>query len=147
MISYIKKVYAHINEWIAVRANGIFASMSFFWFCNALVLLGVANPKTMPVVQFISSAWVQLVALPLIGVGTILAARSSDQLAKEQHDAVMKESDETQLILTEIIAIGKEAKALHLQTQELLKEVHEMHRLLNEQLSKTKPVVKKQVVK
>ena len=44
----------------------------------------------------------QLIALPLLGVGTVLAARSSDQLAKEQHDAVIETVSNLRAMMTEL---------------------------------------------
>ncbi|MBB5372940.1 hypothetical protein [Acidocella aromatica] len=91
-----------LNDQIAIRANAIFATMGFFWFCLVLTLLPLKWPATMPFVQYASSGVLQLVALPLLGVGTILAARSSDQLAKEQHDAVMETVNDVRQMLTEL---------------------------------------------
>lgn len=91
-----------LNDQIAIRANAIFATMGFFWFCLVLTLLPLKWPATMPFVQYASSGVLQLVALPLLGVGTILAARSSDQLAKEQHDAVMETVNDVRQMLSEL---------------------------------------------
>jgi hypothetical protein len=88
--SKLHQSFAKLDDLIAVRANAIFASMGFFWFCLALTLLPLKWPAAMPFVQYASSGVLQLIALPLLGVGTLLAARASDQLAKEQHDAVME---------------------------------------------------------
>ena len=81
---------AKINDWIAIKANQIFATMGFFWFCLLLSLLPLKWPSTMAFVQYASSGVLQLIALPLLGVGTVLAARASDAVSKEQHDAVME---------------------------------------------------------
>jgi hypothetical protein len=91
-----------LNDQIAIRANAIFATMGFFWFCLILTLVPLKWPAAMPFVQYASSGVLQLVALPLLGVGTILAARSSDQLAKEQHDAVMETVNDVRQMLSEL---------------------------------------------
>lgn len=93
---------AWLNDQIAIRANAIFATMGFFWFCLIFSLLPLKWPASMPFVQYASSGVLQLIALPLIGVGTILAARSSDQLAKEQHDAVMETVESMRQLVGEI---------------------------------------------
>ncbi len=93
---------SRLNDQIALRSNQIFATMGFFWFCLVFSLLPLKWPATMPFVQYASSGVLQLIALPLLGVGTILAARSSDQLAKEQHDAVMETVRDMQLLMAEI---------------------------------------------
>ncbi|HQT66297.1 MAG TPA: hypothetical protein PLC74_01700 [Acetobacteraceae bacterium] len=91
-----------INDAIALRSNAIFATMGFFWFCLVFSLIPLKWPATMPFVQYASSGVLQLIALPLLGVGTILAARSSDKLAKEQHDAVIETVRDMHELMTEI---------------------------------------------
>ena len=91
-----------LNDQIAIRSNQIFATMGFFWVCLVFSLLPLKWPATMPFVQYASSGVLQLIALPLLGVGTLLAARSSDQLAKEQHDAVMETVTSMHLLMTEL---------------------------------------------
>jgi hypothetical protein len=91
-----------INDGIALRSNQVFATMGFFWFCLVFSLLPLRWPSTMPFVQYASSGVLQLVALPLLGVGTILAARSSDALAKEQHDAVLETVADLHTLMTEL---------------------------------------------
>jgi hypothetical protein len=56
----------------------------------------------MPFVQYASSGVLQLIALPLLGVGTVLAARASDRLAKEQHDAVMETVTDLHALMAEL---------------------------------------------
>ncbi|MDE8343801.1 MAG: hypothetical protein POG24_08280 [Acidocella sp.] len=91
-----------LNDQIAIRSNAIFATMGFFWFCLIFSLLPLKWPDTMPFVQYASSGVLQLIALPLLGVGTILAAKSSDQLAKEQHDAVLETMNNMRILMEEI---------------------------------------------
>ncbi|OYV36870.1 MAG: hypothetical protein B7Z80_14405 [Rhodospirillales bacterium 20-64-7] len=91
-----------LNDQIAIRSNAIFATMGFFWFCLIFSLLPLKWPATMPFVQYASSGVLQLIALPLLGVGTILAAKSSDQLAKEQHDAVLETMSNMRILMEEI---------------------------------------------
>ena len=106
-----------LNDQIAVRANAIFATMGFFWFCLILTLLPLKWPVTMPFVQYASSGVLQLIALPLIGVGTILAARSSDKLAKEQHDAVMETVTSMRQLMSEVHQLHID---LHVKVAEVL---------------------------
>jgi len=91
-----------LNDTIALRSNQIFATMGFFWFCLVFSLLPLRWPGVMPFVQYASSGVLQLIALPLLGVGTILAARSSDKLAKEQHDAVIETMQNMHTLMAEI---------------------------------------------
>jgi hypothetical protein len=100
-----------LNDGIAVRSNAIFASMGFFWLCLVFSLLPLKWPVVMPFVQYASSGVLQLIALPLLGVGTIIAARSSDRLAKEQHDAVMETVSNMHILMTEIHQMHQELVA------------------------------------
>jgi hypothetical protein len=91
-----------LNDGIALRSNAIFATMGFFWFCLIFSLIPLKWPASLPFVQYASSGVLQLIALPLLGVGTILAAKSSDQLAKEQHDAVLETVNNMHTLMQEI---------------------------------------------
>jgi hypothetical protein len=91
-----------LNDSIALRSNQIFATMGFFWFCLVFSLIPLKWPASLPFVQYASSGVLQLIALPLLGVGTVLAARSSDRLAKEQHDAVMETVSDLHELMAEL---------------------------------------------
>jgi hypothetical protein len=93
---------AKVNDGIALRSNQIFATMGFFWFCLLFSLIPLKWPATLAFVQYASSGVLQLVALPLLGVGTVLAARSSDKLAKEQHDAVIETVNNLHSMMAEL---------------------------------------------
>jgi len=102
---------AKVNDQIALRSNAIFATMGFFWFCLVFSLIPLKWPATMPFVQYASSGVLQLVALPLLGVGTVLAARASDRLAKEQHDAVMETVANMHVLMAELHEMHAELSA------------------------------------
>ena len=110
-LSHLRQRLAALNDLLAIRSNQIFASMGFFWVCLIFTLIPLHWPATMPFVQYASSGVLQLVALPLIGVGTILAARASDELAKEQHDAVMETFANMQAMMTELHQMHEELNA------------------------------------
>lgn len=59
-----------INNWLAVKLSGLFSTMGCFYVFLLLALLPLPFPAAMPYVQFISSAVLQLVALPLIAVAS-----------------------------------------------------------------------------
>jgi hypothetical protein len=100
-----------INDTIALRSNQIFATMGFFWFCLVFSLIPLKWPASLPFVQYASSGVLQLIALPLLGVGTILAARASDKLGKEQHDAVMETVNDMHILMTELHQLHLELTA------------------------------------
>ncbi len=103
----LRKISA-LNDGIALRSNAIFATMGFFWFCLVFSLIPLKWPATMPFVQYASSGVLQLIALPLLGVGTVLAARASDRLAKEQHDAVMETVTNMHTLMAEMHQMHEE---------------------------------------
>jgi hypothetical protein len=105
------KTVSKLNDQIAIRSNQIFATMGFFWFCLLFSLLPLKWPGVMPFVQYASSGVLQLVALPLLGVGTILAARASDKLGKEQHDAVMETVKDMAILMAELHQLHVELTA------------------------------------
>jgi len=106
----IEKI-SKLNDGIAIRSNQIFATMGFFWFCLLFSLIPLKWPSTLAFVQYASSGVLQLVALPLLGVGTILAAKASDKLAKEQHDAVMETVANMHTLMAEIHQLHLELHA------------------------------------
>ncbi len=106
----LKKV-SKLNDNIALRSNQIFATMGFFWFCLVFSLIPLKWPASLPFVQYASSGVLQLIALPLLGVGTVLAARSSDRLAKEQHDAVMETVSDLHELMAELHKMHVELSA------------------------------------
>lgn len=100
-----------LNDNIALRSNQIFATMGFFWFCLVFSLIPLKWPGSLPFVQYASSGVLQLIALPLLGVGTVLAARASDSLAKEQHDAVMETVADLHALMAELHQMHTELTA------------------------------------
>jgi len=100
-MSYWRKA----NEWLAVKSNVVFASMELFWILLIFCTIPLVWPSTLSVVQFVSSGVFQAVALPLIAVGTVIAAKSSDKLAVEQHQATMESHEEIKKLLAEDDAI------------------------------------------
>jgi hypothetical protein len=99
------------NDAIALRSNQVFATMGFFWFCLVFSLIPLEWPGSLPFVQYASSGVLQLIALPLLGVGTLLAARASDRLGKEQHDAVMETVTNMHALMTELHQLHQELSA------------------------------------
>jgi hypothetical protein len=85
--------------------------MGFFWFCLVFSLIPLKWPGSLPFVQYASSGVLQLIALPLLGVGTVLAARASDSLAKEQHDAVMETVADLHALMAELHQMHTELTA------------------------------------
>lgn len=74
---------ASFNRWLAIRLSAIFSTMACFYAFLLLALLPLVDPKILPVVQFISSGVLQLVALPLLAVAAKII---QDQQAQHASD-------------------------------------------------------------
>ena len=77
------------NRWLAVNLSKWFSTMACFYAFCVLALLPLAWPKLLPVVQFVSSGFLQLVALPLLAVAAkiIQDQQSHIKAQSEQHAA------------------------------------------------------------
>ena len=104
----IRRYLSAFNDQLAIRSNQVFATMGFFWFCLVFTLIPLRWPAAMPFVQYASSGVLQLVAMPLIGVGTILAARSTDQQVRNQHEAMMQTVENIQAMMIEMRQMHEE---------------------------------------
>jgi hypothetical protein len=104
----MRRYLSAFNDQLAIRSNQVFATMGFFWFCLVFTLIPLRWPAAMPFVQYASSGVLQLVAMPLIGVGTILAARSTDQQVRNQHEAMMQTVENIQAMMIEMRQMHEE---------------------------------------
>lgn len=71
------------NQWLAIHLSQVFSTMACFYVFLLLALLPLVDPKTLPVVQFISSGVLQLVALPLLAVAAKIIQDQQAQHAAE----------------------------------------------------------------
>lgn len=78
------------NEWLALRLSAWFATMAAFYAFLLLALLPLPWPASMPVVQFLSSGVLQLVALPLLAVSGVIIGRKAEARAEADHAAIME---------------------------------------------------------
>lgn len=74
-------------------------TMGFFFACVILVTVPLFVPKTMPVVQYISSGYLQLILLPLILVGQNLQGRHAQLRAESDFETNVKAEKEIETIL------------------------------------------------
>ena len=107
-VSPLRRYLSAFNDQLAIRSTRVFATMGFFWVCLVFTLIPLWWPSTMPFVQYASSGVLQLVALPLIGVGTILAARSTDNQVRDQYETVMQTMANIQAMVAELHQMHQE---------------------------------------
>lgn len=83
-----------LNQDIAAAGSRMFSSMTAFWLFFFWGLLGVLPglpARFQGFVLLISSAWIQLWALPLIAVGSQVLNRASERRAAQDHVALKEE--------------------------------------------------------
>ncbi len=104
---------------IALALTNKIGTMQFFFFCLILVTIPLFFPYTLPVVQYISSGYLQLILLPLLMIGQNLQGRHTEVRAENDYRVNMKAEKEVETIL------------LHLETQqqtmlEILKRIEKL---------------------
>ena len=77
-------------EKIAVWVVNHVGSVTFFLICNFMVALTLIKPTTTPIIQFISSAWLQLILLPLIMIGQNVQTKHDEARADATYDLTVK---------------------------------------------------------
>jgi hypothetical protein len=93
-----------VNDWIAVHATRVFGTMWVFYGLVVYGLLPVLFPNAMNTLLYWSNV-IQLVALPLLMVGTNLLGAASEQRAIQTHNAVMEELEIARQDRTELAAL------------------------------------------
>lgn len=97
-------------DWLAVKLTKSVGTMwCFFAFC-VLAIIPIVIPQSLPVVQFISSAFLQLILLPLIIVGSNLQNRHSELRAEDEYE-------KTIALQCDIEQIKSSLRALHYKTK------------------------------
>ena len=114
-----------LNERIAVWGTKLFGSMWVFYIFFIWGLLGLIpslSEHLRNIILLISSAWIQLWALPLIAVGNNVLNRTSERHADEVRRLVKEEFT----LMKKEIMINRENN----------KEIHRLLQLLHEKLNK-----------
>ena len=87
-----------MTDRIALKATSVVGTMGFFYACLIMVTIPLLIPPTMPVVQYISSGYLQLILLPLIMVGQNLQSRHSETRAENDYQVNMRAEREIEHI-------------------------------------------------
>lgn len=74
-------------------------TMGFFYLCTIMVTIPIFFAPAIPVVQYISSGFLQLILLPLIMVGQNLQGRHSELRAQHDYETNVKSEREIEAIL------------------------------------------------
>lgn len=87
------------SDKIALFITRHVGTMTFFYFCLVLVTTPLIFPTTLPVVQYASSGYLQLILLPLIMVGQNLQGRHAELRAQHDYETNVKAEKEIESIL------------------------------------------------
>jgi uncharacterized membrane protein len=118
-VNEIHRQHLSASDKIALFVTKHLGTMEFFYLCVVLVTIPLIYPTTLPVVQYISSGYLQLIFLPLIMVGQNLQGRHAELRAQHDYETNVKAEKEIEAIL------------LHLEKQdemmlEILKKIEKM---------------------
>lgn len=96
-------------------------TMTFFYLCFVLVTIPLFYKPSMPIIQYVSSGYLQLILLPLILIGQNLQGRHSELRAQHDYETNVKAEKEIEAIL------------LHLEKQhemmlEILKRIEKLEK-------------------
>ncbi|MGW7001443.1 hypothetical protein ACWGCW_01100 [Streptomyces sp. NPDC054933] len=112
-------VFARFNETLARRATLVFGTMWMFYAFTVYGLLPLIFPNATVTLLYWSNV-VQMIALPLIMVGTNILGRDSEHRSLETHDAVMEELG---ILRDKHEAQQQTVDALH----DKVSELHDLH--------------------
>lgn len=92
--NHIHKEKMSIIDKFALGISSAVGTMYFFTFCVLLTMAPLIFPSILTYVQFISSAFLQLVLLPVLAIGQNLSNRHSEIRAELDYEAdVRSEKD------------------------------------------------------
>lgn len=90
------------NKKIALLATRILGSIWCAWAFLIMVMIPLGFPASQLVIMFISSSVLQLVALPLLAVGSALLSEKSEARAEADHKKILLEFDIVKEILADV---------------------------------------------
>ena len=125
----MKATYKRITEKLGKKLSDSLSTMEMFYIVTFLVLfpLFFQRPDTLiSWIQYISTAMLQAIALPLLGYTTKKSGESQEKVIMETHDLLMKEL--------------QEAKEHSKEQMEILEEIKQIHKVLLEHDIKDKDI-------
>lgn len=112
-VNEVHKKRLSVSQRIALWGIKHVGTMEFFYFCIVLVTLPLIFPTILPVVQYISSGYLQLILLPLIMVGQNLQGAHSELRAEQDYETNKKAEKEIETVLLHLENQGKLIEELH----------------------------------
>ena len=87
-----------LAAWITSHVS----TMSFFWLCFILVTIPLIWKSSMPTVQYISSGYLQLILLPILGIGQAMQTRHAELMAQSDYAVNLKAEALMETLITEM---------------------------------------------
>jgi hypothetical protein len=85
-----KKQAVTFMDRVAVWLVAKLGTMTFFWICTVLVTIPLIWPKVMPIIQYVSSGYLQLLFLPLIMIASNLQQRRAEMREESNYKLSVK---------------------------------------------------------
>lgn len=104
-LKHIIKKINEFNDLVALKATLVIATMWCVYAFAIMVMIPFFIPSTTTIIQFISSAFLQLLFLPLIMVGQDVQGRKSEARAQQDHETIMAEMAELKAIHKDLHAV------------------------------------------
>ena len=112
-----KSLYTKFNDKIGNLLSNSLSTMEMFYLVSILVLFPLIfqRPDTLiSWVQYLSTAILQAVALPLLGYTTKKGGETQERVIRETHDLVIKELKENKKHTKEQLEMMEKIKEIHL---------------------------------
>lgn len=97
-VNDLREAKLTLQDHIALRATSVVGTMWFFYACAIMVTIPLIVPKVMPVIQYISSGYLQLILLPLIMVAQNLQSRHSETREENDYQVNLKAEREIEVL-------------------------------------------------
>ena len=111
-----KSLYTQFNDKIGKRLSDGLSTMEMFYLVTILVLFPLIFQRPTDLitwVQYLSTAILQAVALPLLGYTTKKGGESQEKIIMETHDLMMKELKEAKKHTSEQLKMMREISEIH----------------------------------
>ena len=125
------------NEWLAVHITRVVGTMTCAYLFAVIAVIALPQAihdtfhdngfQPLPLVTWISQAFLQLVLLAIVMVGQSVQSRKTEERDIEQHDAVMEILKDARDERGEIAEILKDER---IERQAIKQLVHEVHQIL-----------------
>jgi MFS-type transporter involved in bile tolerance (Atg22 family) len=119
-----------INTWLAVKGTNMFSTMWTFYLFFVWGLLAFIPQLAAykDIILLISSAWIQLWALPMISVGNAVLSQKIEERAAQDHEMLQQEFT----MIKEELALAREDRAMTQTVNDTLSEILERVEKLEE---------------